>query len=59
MSAKSTTVRILWALVDPSTAPLRTTPRQERDLYISANSGWVLAFDNISNLSPWLSDALC
>ncbi|MGB9796995.1 MAG: hypothetical protein ACPLSK_00060, partial [bacterium] len=29
-SAKSTTARVLRALVDPSTAPLRTTPREER-----------------------------
>jgi hypothetical protein len=38
---------------------LRTTPRNEHDLYIAATSAWVVAFDNISNLQPWLSDALC
>lgn len=58
-SAKSTTARVLRALVDPSTAPLRTTPREERDLMIAANNAWVLAFDNLSGISPWLSDALC
>jgi hypothetical protein len=58
-SAKSTIERLLRALVDPSTAPLRTTPRNEHDLYIAATSAWVVAFDNISNLQPWLSDALC
>src|SRR5256714_12145112 len=26
---------------------------------IAANNGHVLAFDNLSGLSPWLSDALC
>jgi hypothetical protein len=26
---------------------------------IAANNGWVLAFDNLSGLRPWLSDALC
>ena len=26
---------------------------------VSANSGWVMAFDNISTLPDWLSDALC
>jgi hypothetical protein len=26
---------------------------------IAANNGHVLAFDNVSGLSPWLSDALC
>ncbi len=58
-SAKSTIERLLRALVDPSTAPLRTTPRNEHDLYIAATSAWVVAFDNISNLPPWLSDAVC
>jgi len=58
-SAKSTVERLLKALVDPSTAPLRTMPRNEHDLYIAATSAWVIAFDNISRLQPWLSDALC
>ena len=46
-------------LVDPSTAPLRTTPRSEHDLYIAADNAHVVALDNISTLPPWLSDALC
>jgi hypothetical protein len=58
-SAKSTVERLLRALVDPSTAPLRTTPRNERDLIIAATNSWCPAFDNISNLPPWLSDAFC
>lgn len=58
-SAKSTTARILRALVDPNTSPLRTISREERDLMISANSGWVMVFDNLSGVQPWLSDALC
>jgi hypothetical protein len=58
-SAKSTVERLLRALVDPSTAPLRTTPRNERDLIIAATNSWCAAFDNISTLRPWLSDAYC
>jgi hypothetical protein len=58
-SAKSTAERLLRALVDPSAAPLRSTPRNEHDLFIAATSAWVVAFDNISTLQPWLSDALC
>jgi hypothetical protein len=58
-SAKSTVERLLRALVDPSTAPLRTTPRNERDLIIAATNSWCAAFDNIPNLPPWLSDAYC
>jgi hypothetical protein len=58
-SAKSTAARILRSLVDPNTAPLRATPRNEHDLAISANNGWVVGLDNISKVPEWLSDALC
>jgi hypothetical protein len=58
-SAKSSLVRVLRALVDPNTAALRTTPRDERDLVIAATNGWLIALDNLSHLSDWLSDALC
>lgn len=58
-SAKSTVERVLRSIVDPSTTPLKTTPRSERDLVIAANNSWVVAFDNLSGLPPWLSDALC
>lgn len=58
-SAKSTTARALRALVDPSTAPLRSEPKDSRDLMIAATSSWVPTFDNLSSISPSLSDALC
>lgn len=58
-SAKSTFSAMLRALVDPNTAPLRALPREDRDLFIAANNGHVLAFDNVSALSPWISDTLC
>jgi hypothetical protein len=57
-TAKSTLTRILRALCDPNSAPLRSLPREDRDLFISANNGYVLAFDNVSNLPPWMSDSL-
>jgi len=58
-SAKTALTKILRALVDPNTAPARSLPREERDLMIAANNGHVLAFDNLSGLPFWLSDALC
>jgi Bifunctional DNA primase/polymerase, N-terminal/Primase C terminal 2 (PriCT-2) len=58
-TGKSTLVRIIRSLVDPNKVPLRTLPREERDLYIAASNGYLLAFDNVSTLPPWLSDALC
>jgi hypothetical protein len=58
-SAKSTFTTILRSLVDPNTAPLRALPREDRDLFIAANNGHLLAFDNISGLPHWISDTLC
>jgi hypothetical protein len=58
-SAKSTFATLLRCLIDPNVASLRSLPREERDLAISANNVHVLAFDNVSHLSPWISDALC
>jgi hypothetical protein len=58
-SAKSTTSRMVRALIDPSTAPLRSEPCDGRDLMIAANNGWLIALDNLSHIQPWLSDAIC
>ncbi len=58
-SAKTSAARMIRQLIDPSLAPLRTMPRCERDLLISASHSWVLGFDNLSGLPAWLSDALC
>jgi hypothetical protein len=46
-------------MIDPSVAPVRALPRDERELFIMASNGHVLAFDNLSGLPPWLSDTLC
>jgi hypothetical protein len=58
-SAKTVLSKILRALIDPNVAPVRALPREERELMIAANNGHVLAFDNLSSLPGWLSDALC
>jgi hypothetical protein len=58
-SAKTVLSKMLKALIDPNVAPVRALPRDERELMIAANNGYVLAFDNLSGLPAWLSDALC
>ncbi len=58
-TAKSFGARILRSLVDPSKAMLRKPPRDEHDLLIAATNSWVLAFDNLSGVPDWLSDAFC
>lgn len=58
-SAKSTLLRVILALVDPSTTAPRVVPRSIDDLAISASNSWIICFDNVSIISEWLSDALC
>jgi putative DNA primase/helicase len=58
-SAKSSLCRLLKDLTDPNTAPIRLQPRNEDDLIVAARNSWVLCFDNVSDIPPWLSDALC
>jgi hypothetical protein len=38
---------------------VRSLSREERELMIAANNGYLLAFDNLSGLPVWLSDSLC
>jgi hypothetical protein len=58
-TGKSTLTRVARGLTDPSTVPLRCPPREVRDLLVSAMSAHVVALDNLSGLSPEMSDALC
>lgn len=58
-SSKSTFSLFMRLLVDPNAAPLRSLPRENRDLYVSGKNGHLLAFDNLSSLPSWISDGLC
>jgi hypothetical protein len=58
-AAKSTFSAMMRALLDPNTAPLQALPREDRDLFVAANNGHVLAFDNVSGLPTWISDTIC
>lgn len=58
-AAKSTTTKMVRLLVDPSTTLVRAQPKEERDLMVGAKNNWLLAFDNLSHIPEWLSDALC
>jgi putative DNA primase/helicase len=58
-AGKSLFSRMLRSLVDPSAAPIRAVPRDDRDLVVSASNSWVLAFDNLSSMPVWLADAFC
>jgi hypothetical protein len=58
-SAKTVMSKLVRALIDPNTASVRALAREQRELSIAANNGHLLAFDNLSVLPAWLSDALC
>ena len=58
-SSKSTLARIIRLLIDPNASPIRSVPKDERDLILSAFKSWTMIFDILSNMPSWLSDALC
>ena len=58
-TAKSNLIRTLLALVDPQPAADRTPPRDQREWAIFARASWAFSFDNITDIPPWLSNALC
>jgi putative DNA primase/helicase len=58
-TGKSVFSRMVRGLIDPSAAPIRAAPKDDRDLIVSAMNSRVLAFDNLSAVPNWLSDALC
>jgi len=58
-TAKTSACRCLRRLIDPNTADLRLPPKEPRDIMIAARNSHILAYDNLSKLDDWLSDALC
>lgn len=58
-AGKSTISQNICRLLDPNAVQLRSVPRDERDLFISAQHTWIQAADNVSKLSAPLSDAIC
>ena len=58
-SGKSNFTRLLRSFVDPSTVPVRSLPRSERDLVISADSARFLCYDNVSKIKDDMSDSFC
>lgn len=58
-TSKTTLARILRLLIDPQSCPLLSEPASTRDLVATAVNGWLLAYDNLSAITTWLSDGLC
>lgn len=57
-TAKTTVSRLLRRLIDPNSADVRALPNSTRDLAIMARNAHVVAFDNISVLPTFMSDAI-
>ncbi|MCL2779437.1 MAG: hypothetical protein FWD73_15705 [Polyangiaceae bacterium] len=58
-TGKSTASRVLRMFVDPNKSPVRAPPKDDETIFVSAHNAHVLAFDNLSGVPTWMSDAMC
>jgi len=58
-SAKTTLSRIFQAVIDPSGIKPGSLPKDQQDFAVRMNAAYVQAFDNVSGIPLWESDALC
>ncbi len=58
-SAKSTLLRLLRELIDPSEVALLTPPDSIRELVQFASHHYAIFLDNLSEIAPNFSDAMC
>ncbi len=58
-AGKSTGGRMLIRDVAGMSGDLRRAPKDEENLIAAVAAGWVTALDNLSHLTPDLSDAMC
>ncbi|MGA6221275.1 ATP-binding protein [Streptomyces umbrinus] len=58
-AGKSTGGRMLVRIIEGMTGDLRRAPKDEENLIAAVAAGWVTALDNLSHMTPDLSDAMC
>ncbi|MDP9343687.1 MAG: hypothetical protein M3Q23_16660 [Actinomycetota bacterium] len=58
-AGKSTAARLVKDLIDPSASGPQRPPRNEDDVIGAAAHSWLLSFDNVTKLEPWLADVVC
>ncbi|MET9131051.1 ATP-binding protein [Streptomyces antibioticus] len=58
-AGKSTAGRMLIRLIEGMSSDLRRAPKDEDNLIAAVAAGWVTALDNLSHMTPDLSDAMC
>lgn len=58
-TGKTTAARLVLSLLDPGSGQMTSAPRSDRDFGVAAQGRTVLGLDNLSSISPTLSDAIC
>lgn len=58
-AAKSTTTRMIKAIIDPSSIDTSAFPKDDAEMLRKLNTHWLSCFDNISRITQSQSDMLC
>ncbi len=58
-AGKSTGGRMLLRIIEGMSGDLRRAPKDEANLIAAVAAGWVTALDNLSHMTPDMSDAMC
>ena len=57
--AKTTLLKVCRRLIDPNSSPVRSPPKETRDLMIAARKSWLMVYHNLTTLPTWFSNGLC
>lgn len=58
-SGKSSTANIARQLIDPSSCNLRSAPKNNEDIFVTAGVNHLVAYENLSHLPNGMQDTLC
>jgi hypothetical protein len=58
-TSKTTFASIVQRVIDPSALAPGALPDTQRDFAVRMNAAYVQAFDNVTKIPQWMSDALC
>ena len=58
-TCKSWFFNVIRQVIDPSSIPLLTVPKDDREMAQHLEHNWLTPYDNISSLPSWASNMLC
>lgn len=58
-SAKTTSMRMDKMLIDPSPIDVKALPKNINDVIASLSTQYMICYDNIDRIAPYLSDIMC